>query len=372
MALSNELGLVLTLFSAFFGACVGSFLNVCIYRLPREGLSPTKPRRSFCPTCGKEIAWYDNLPIASWLLLGGRCRACRAPIRLRYLFVEGLTALIFLFLARRYLCGEEMSWGAYLSLAALVSALIVAAFIDVDLRVIPDEITLPGMALAPFLALLVPELHSRPEDSSLSWLLFSLEARLDPLSSSLPEALRHGALLAVAVGLLAVLFFFAGLLGYAGYWRMAHREDRRPLSAGYLAGVLGGAAGAMAVLHLLKPETVLTPWAFSFWAALAGMLAGSSLVFFVGVIFSRIFRKPAMGFGDVKLMGLLGAFTGWVGVLAGFFIACFLGAIVGIFILIKYHTRYLPFGPFLSAGSLLMVFWPEGFRRLLAWYIGLF
>ena len=372
MPLESSLGLTLTFFSALFGACVGSFLNVCIYRLPREGLSPTRPRRSFCPSCGEEIAWYDNLPILSWLLLGGRCRSCRAPIRWRYLLVEAMTAILFLFLARRYLCGQEISWGAYLALAALVSALIVAAFIDLDLQIIPDEITLPGMALAPLVALLVPDFHTRPVDSTISRLLISVKAHLDPLSLALPEALRHGALSVIAVSVAAVFFFFAGVLGYAGYWRIAHAENRRPLSAGYLGGVLVGAAGGMAALNFLQPEILLTPPAYSFWSALAGMLAGSVSVFMVGVFGSKLFRKPAMGFGDVKLMGLLGAFTGWVGVLAGFFIACFLGALVGIVIFLKYRSRYVPFGPFLAAGALFMIFWPESFHRLLAWYLGLF
>ena len=75
--------LVLAVASAF-GLCVGSFLNVCIYRLPREGLSIGKPRRSFCPSCKEKIFWADNIPVLSWLLLRGRCRSCRSSISIRY------------------------------------------------------------------------------------------------------------------------------------------------------------------------------------------------------------------------------------------------------------------------------------------------
>ena len=110
----------------------------------------------------------------------------------------------------------------------------------------------------------------------------------------------------------------------------------------------------------------------SLWAALVGMAVGASLVFLVGEVGSRVFRKPAMGFGDVKLMGLLGAFTGWAGVLAGFFLACLLGSVVGIFLLVRYRSRYLPFGPFLALGCLSMILWPESFARLMRWYSHLF
>ena len=128
----------------------------------------------------------------------------------------------------------------------------------------------------------------------------------------------------------------------------------------------------MACLHVLQPDTVLSSRAISFWAAMAGMLCGSTLVFLVGVIGSKIFRKPAMGFGDVKLMGLLGGFTGAGGVVAGFFIACLAGSVVGVFLLLKYKSRYLPFGPFLALGCLSMILWPEVFYRFIAWYVSFF
>jgi leader peptidase (prepilin peptidase)/N-methyltransferase len=102
------------------------------------------------------------------------------------------------------------------------------------------------------------------------------------------------------------------------------------------------------------------------------MAAGAGLVLGVGVVGSKVFRKDAMGFGDVKLMGLLGGFAGWTGVIAGFALACLLGSVVGIYRLIRYRSRYLPFGPYLAAGSLAVIIWPGALQAAMAWYMSLF
>lgn len=365
----EALQILFVVFSGLLGACVGSFLNVCIYRLPRDDLSVNRPVRSFCPTCGHAIAWFDNLPLLSWLALGGRCRACRAPIASRYLIVEALTATFFVIVARRYLCGDEANWGAYFSLLSLITALIVASFIDLDLRILPDEITVGGMIVAPFVVLLVPELHTRPVDGSISWGLVSVQTAVAPLSASLPATLRLPAVTGLLAALVAGAGAAAGVFGYSWYWSWTRGGERRPLRAGLLGGVLLAMAGATATVAFLHPETILSPRMYALWAAFAGMAAGSGLVFLVGVIGTRMFRKPAMGFGDVKLMGLLGAFTGWGGVIVGFFVACFLGSVIGIYILVRYRSRYLPFGPFLALGCLATILWPEALRAAFDWYL---
>jgi leader peptidase (prepilin peptidase)/N-methyltransferase len=364
--------LFLVAFAAAFGAAIGSFLNVCIYRLPRPGLSVHRPARSFCPACGTGIHWFDNLPLASWLILGGRCRACRAPISVRYLLVEAITTLLYAVIAVRYLTGGERLWSTFVVVAALATALIVASFIDIDLRILPDAITLPGVALAPLVALLVPDLHTRPVDGSISWLLGVLAPRVEFAAAAAPEALRRGPGLILCVGGAAILLGAAGVLGRVFYQRLRGRVEASPLRDGLLSGILAAIAGGALVFSLLRPELLLHPRLYSLWAALAGMLCGSGLVLIVGWLGTIVFRKPAMGFGDVKLMGFLGAFTGWAGVLAGFFLACFLGSVVGVFLLLRYRSRYLPFGPFLALGSLAMILWPEAVSAGLAWYLSLF
>jgi leader peptidase (prepilin peptidase)/N-methyltransferase len=127
-------------FVFLFGAALGSFLNVCISRIPR-GLSIVSPP-SRCPGCGYRIAFYDNIPILSYLLLRGRCRGCGEPISLQYPLVEFITALLFLFLFFRF--GLSIHFGVA---ALLVLSLIVITFIDLEHQIIPDSISLPGIII---------------------------------------------------------------------------------------------------------------------------------------------------------------------------------------------------------------------------------
>ena len=126
--------------AAALGAVVGSFLNVCIHRLPR-GASIVRPRSS-CPACSDPIRWYDNIPILSWLWLQGRCRTCRGPIPIRYPLVEGATALLFLLLL-----WARGPTPIFLVQAALGAALIALIMIDARHMILPNAITLPGIAL---------------------------------------------------------------------------------------------------------------------------------------------------------------------------------------------------------------------------------
>ena len=127
-------------FTAFvFGALIGSFLNVVIYRLPR-GESLVRPG-SRCPTCGTPVRPWQNIPVLSWFLLGGKCRSCRSPISFRYPLVETTNALLYLALTMRFGADPQvLVWALY------CSALLVVTGIDYDHQIIPDAITLPGMA----------------------------------------------------------------------------------------------------------------------------------------------------------------------------------------------------------------------------------
>ncbi len=125
---------------AAFGLVIGSFLNVCIYRMPRD-MSIVFPS-SRCPSCNGPIRAWDNIPVVSYLLLGGRCRHCKARISLRYPVVEGLNALLYVSVYWRYGWG----WNAVVY-SLFCSALVVITFIDLDFQIIPDRITLPGIPL---------------------------------------------------------------------------------------------------------------------------------------------------------------------------------------------------------------------------------
>ena len=123
-----------------FGLIVGSFLNVCIYRLPRE-LSVVKPR-SACPSCSTPIKAWDNIPVISYILLGGKCRKCGEKISARYPFIEALNGLLYLVVFHFFGIGWHMPF-----LFAFVSAMVVITFIDLDFQIIPDVITLPGIII---------------------------------------------------------------------------------------------------------------------------------------------------------------------------------------------------------------------------------
>jgi leader peptidase (prepilin peptidase)/N-methyltransferase len=153
---------VLFVFSGLLGLVIGSFLNVCIFRLPRNCMSIVKPR-SRCPKCLNWIAWYDNLPVLSWTALGGKCRHCRNPISIRYTLVELLTGALFLVAGWRAL--YETPWpgrdeaARFAVEAWFVSALIVCTFVDLEFRIIPDEVSLSGIVIGLAAGAAFPVLH---------------------------------------------------------------------------------------------------------------------------------------------------------------------------------------------------------------------
>ncbi|MDR1313965.1 MAG: prepilin peptidase [Deltaproteobacteria bacterium] len=133
------------------GMAVGSFLNVVIYRLPREGLSLARPRRSFCPACRNQIPWHDNIPVLGWLILRGRCRSCRAPISFRYPLVEMVCGALAISLLATEGFGVRFALYYYFALA-----LTAVAFIDLELMVIPDLLVWPTYVLGFVCAAVAP------------------------------------------------------------------------------------------------------------------------------------------------------------------------------------------------------------------------
>jgi leader peptidase (prepilin peptidase)/N-methyltransferase len=208
---------------AFLGLAFGSFLNVCIYRLPR-GLSAVFPR-SACPNCNRPIRFYDNLPLLSWIILRGRCRDCKSSISPRYLVVELLTAALFL--ACYWQFGLTLSTLKYCCFAFLLLGLI---FTDAETQLLPDKMTITGIVLG---------------------LMFSLVVPMNDLASQLLPS-------------------------------------------------------------LVSPETssYLPPWLLSFADSMLGAIVGASFIYGAGAIYLRARGVEGMGFGDVKLMAMVGAFLG--------------------------------------------------------------
>jgi len=277
--------LILWIFSGLLGLNIGSFLNVCIFRLPRNCMSIVKPR-SRCPKCLHWIAWYDNLPVISWCVLGGKCRHCKNPISIRYTLVELLTGAFFLYAGWRALyrtatpTQTDAIW--FFVEVSLVSALIVCTFIDLEFQILPDEITLWGTLVGLVASAALPALHG--------WT--NVVYRLYP-GQGLPRV-----------------------------------EIGEPHLASLAASVFGAAAG------------------------------GGS-IWLVGFLGEKLFRKPAMGFGDVKYMAMIGSVLGWRGVLMTFVLACLAGSVFGLGkYAVKREMGYVPFGPFLALGAIAMLFWP--------------
>ncbi|MDP8260434.1 MAG: prepilin peptidase [Candidatus Gygaella obscura] len=184
-----------TIIMFLFGLIVGSFLNVCIFRMPR-GISVVKPR-SFCPNCKKMIRWYENIPLLSYIALRGECPNCKARISFRYFFVELITGIGFLALYFEFSLTLE-----FFAILVLMSGLIIATFVDIDFREIPDEVTMGGMVVG----LLFGLIKSFTTGFSLSWNL--------PIVKSLVGLLVGGGVL-----------YLTGLFGNFLFFKLMKRDN---------------------------------------------------------------------------------------------------------------------------------------------------
>lgn len=248
-----------------FGLIVGSFLNVCIHRLPRGDSIVTPP--SACPRCNAPIRPWENIPLFSYLFLLGKCRSCGAGISPRYPLVEFLNAALYLEVFFHFGTGLHL-----LPLFALVSALIVITFIDLDFQIIPDVITLPG----------------------------------------------------IVVGLLSAAFIFPD-----------------PFSLSY---------GSRPIVGILN--------------SVIGFFLGGGLFYLIAYA-----SRGGMGGGDIKMMAMVGAFMGWKAVLLTTFVGSLTGSLVGVVMMLfmgKGRKTKVPFGPFLSFGSLVALFLGG---IILEWYL---
>ena len=389
---------ILCLWVFMLGCCIGSFLNVVIYRLPREK-SLVHPGSS-CPHCGQAIRFYDNVPLLSWLVLRAKCRRCKGPISPRYFLVELLTGSVFLGLYLFYFHTNvrpsihvEGAWLVYLIHLILLSAFIAASAIDLELWIIPLSICwfvtaggIIGSAVGGYVI--------APQRLRTYWIL--------PVASPNTGALALGA----AVGLgLGWLLLRTGVLKRS--YESAVMEDpalavpekaegavRMPAGPGpfdepqfhhrlealrevvFLLPVIVCAVVAYKVLGISGP---LGRW----WAglvaypAVAGLL-GSVFGYFVGcatVWTTRIlgtlgFGKEAMGLGDVHLMGAAGAVVGPIMVVIAFFIAPFFGLGWALSQLLFKKIHQIPYGPFLSCAVLTVMIFHDWILNRISFMFG--
>lgn len=354
------------LFSAFafvLGAVVGSFLNVCIYRLPLD-LSINKPRRSFCPNCKTPIPWRQNLPLLSWLLLRGRCANCGARIVFRYFTVELLTALLFLALWQAFPSEIAIAYWVFVSLV------IVATFIDFEHFIIPDQITIGGAIAGIIASILVPGLMNT--------------------DSCVAAGVRS--VLAAALGYVILwIILEAGKIAFGKkrirldeptrFTWIRHNDDAN-FVVGDERSLWSDHFARESDRMLLKCDhvkidnysygEVTLDFHYNRVAMGAEEFALDQLHEISGVVRELQIPREAMGRGDLKFLATIGAFLGWRAVLFSLFGGSLVGSLVGLVTLLvgkRVWSAKLPFGPYLAFGALTWMFFGD---ELLHWYTGLF
>ncbi len=337
------------------GCCIGSFLNVVIYRIPR-GLSVSEPKRSFCPSCGESLPAWQNIPILTWLIQFGKCRYCGAPIGVRYLIVEGLTGALF-----------YVSWSLFPQLSAIllllfVTVLVTVSFIDAEHQVIPIRWTLVASILGAIGALLQPQLLD----------LLGKGDMQSPL-----DGLKHS-LLGWFAGFISLWLviqigkFFLGRKNMnfeeAQFWQLQEgyednpqlhfligedvfswddlffRESDRLIIEGH--GIkLDGKRTRAKELVIQRDQVLLDGKSHAI----------ADLKSLNGKAESVIIPREAMGSGDPHLLGMIGAFLGWPAVFFTIFVSSLYAIVAAIFGRIGFG-RPLPYGPFLALAALTWIF----------------
>jgi len=366
-----------------FGCCIGSFLNVVIYRLPRDKSLITPP--SACPACGKHIRFYDNIPLISWLLLGRKCRYCKAPVSLRYFVIELLTGLVFLGLFILYFRTDlrtgmpsflDGGWFIYLLHIILLAAFIAASAIDLELWVIPLSICwfvtavgLVGSALGGYII--------GPDKVS--------GLPLFPGASAGTGSLAAGAVIGLAI---SWVLLATGLIKRSYESADSQNSPDKPEKlteqqfnhrlevCREIIFLLPIILCSLAAYWIGRKSSLIQSLDFSQHPVIAGLL-GSLWGYFVGCgivwatrIFGTLtFGKEAMGLGDVHLMGAAGAVIGPIFVVVAFFIAPFFGLAWAGFQMFFKKTRQIPYGPFLSLGILAVMILHDWIYSLIIDYL---
>jgi leader peptidase (prepilin peptidase)/N-methyltransferase len=342
-----------------FGCMVGSFLNVCIHRMPR-GLSVVSPP-SHCPHCGYSIPWFLNIPLITWLSLRGKCANCRAPIAVRYFLVELLTGLLFL--GAWNMVGRQSPLLA-LAYCLVLAGFVVATFIDFEHYIIPDEITIGGMVAGVLCSLAVPALHST--DS----------AALALLRSFIGMAVGAG----VVYGVLRLgkALFGKQIIELPPATKIVFTESGVVLPEQEISFeelfyrksdvITIEAARVEIVDRCYRSVSVrLMPEKLS----IGDEELDPETVPQMEVVADRIvLPREAMGFGDVKFMGAIGAFLGWKAAVFSLMFSSIIGALVGLVLIALRRQEWssrLPYGPYIAAAAVIWIF---GGSRLTDWWFG--
>ncbi|ADY27134.1 Prepilin peptidase [Deinococcus proteolyticus MRP] len=370
-----------------FGLLVGSFTNVLIWRLPR-GESISFPP-SHCPHCDHPLAPKDLVPVFSWLSLGGKCRYCGAPIKTRYPTVELITGVAYALIA--YFYPPALYGFGTLGLMLFFTILLAGSAIDLDTYTIPDELTLPGVALGLGFAALagagltaggLPNFSDALNGALMgagilmtidllgSWVLRRFRERQYP---DLPIGHQQIAL-ALLVGAWAGPLWG---LGAALLSAAVNAGARRVIPIPELL-TLGGALLSVALgVNLGRDPLAMLNGALQ-GAGAAALVAG--LYWWIQYAFIQKksgeteveedapFDPSAMGFGDVKLAGAIGAFLGLSGVLVSLGVAIFAGAILGVIQMAMKAENRLKFGPYLAIGAVVAMLWGDD---VVSWYRGM-
>jgi leader peptidase (prepilin peptidase)/N-methyltransferase len=336
-----------------FGCVIGSFLNVCIYRMPRE-MSIVHPP-SHCPHCRYAIPFYLNIPLVTWLVLGGRCKNCGAPISFRYFLVELLTGLMFLSSWLRF--GDQANPLPSIPLAAVfaifLAGLMVATFIDFEHFIIPDEITLGGAALGFAVSFFLPAMHD---------------------TSSVGTALFRSALgIAVGAGIVYAILRLGKLM--FGRHRLKLEPGTKVLFT-ETSLCLGNKEIPWGDIFYRKSDTIMlvarrVEMVDRGYAQASIRLSPSLLEIDdekmdpdgVGWLEAEcdeiVLPREAMGLGDVKFMGAIGAFIGWQGAVFSLMASSLIGATIGVALIAMRRREWssrMPYGPYIALAAVVWVF----------------
>ncbi|MGY8674097.1 MAG: prepilin peptidase [Verrucomicrobiia bacterium] len=331
-----------------FGSVVGSFLNVCIYRMPRD-LSIVHPP-SHCPECEYRIPWFLNLPILTWLMLAGRCANCSIRISPRYLLVELLTGLMF---AGSWLTFGQESVALSVAACVFIAGLLAATFIDFEHFIIPNEITYGGMVVGVIASAFVPELHGAPD-------------RATAMKESMIGVVAGAAVVFCVLQFGKVLFGRFEVPIKSGDSMTFTETDLHMPDDVVPYGDIFSRKTDFIRFHATRLELVdRCYWDKDVELSASLLRIGDESFDPEPVRFMQahtekvVLPREAMGYGDVKFMAAIGAFLGWKAVLFSLTLSSVIGSFVGVSLIIlgkREWSSKLPYGPYIALAALMWLF----------------